>query len=185
MVVTWLSLRGDLCVLVKYSCGRLGFGEKLPFWKLWSRILSPSRPDIFSFSMPVHSLTPQSTHIKFLWPEKPARGVVPVLARCFCVCTRSDREQKRLSNFRSAPLKHRSHLLTQQHENKHHGSSPSHGDHLSGWRMKEKRVKVSHSVFMSSGVPLRYSGSVSLRYRHFLLDRGIGLTRPIQIRYSA
>ncbi len=54
MVVTWLSLRGDLCVLVKYSCGRLGFGEKLPFWKLWSRILSPSRPDICSFSMPVH-----------------------------------------------------------------------------------------------------------------------------------
>lgn len=54
MLVTWLSLRGDLCVLVKYSCVRLGFGEKFPFWKLWSRILSPSRPDICSFSMPGH-----------------------------------------------------------------------------------------------------------------------------------
>ncbi len=33
--------------------------------------------------------------------------------------------------------------------------------------------------------PIRYSVSVSLRYWPFLLDRGIGLTRPIQIRYSA
>lgn len=31
MLVTWLSLRGDLRVLVKYSCVRLGFREKFPF----------------------------------------------------------------------------------------------------------------------------------------------------------
>ncbi len=35
------------------------------------------------------------------------------------------------------------------------------------------------------GALIQYSGSVLLRYWHFLLDRGIGLTRPIQIRYSA
>lgn len=151
MVVTWLSLRGDLCVLVKYSCCRLGFGEKFPFWKLWSRILSPSRPDICSLSMPVHWHPIHSYQVPLTW-KTCQRG-------CSCTCNvflcirsdqiRSDQEQKRLSNFRSAPLKHRRHLLTQQHENKHHGSSPSHGDHLSGWRVLEKRVKVSHSVFIS------------------------------------
>ncbi len=34
-------------------------------------------------------------------------------------------------------------------------------------------------------VPIRYSGSVLLRYWHFLVDGCIGPMRPIQIRYSA
>ncbi len=38
-------------------------------------------------------------------------------------------------------------------------------------------------AWASKGINIRYSGSVSLRYWHFLLDRGIGLTRQIQIQY--
>ncbi len=37
-----------------------------------------------------------------------------------------------------------------------------------------------HTWVTTMGAPIRYSGSVSLRYWPFLLDRGIGLTWPIQ-----
>ncbi len=46
-------------------------------------------------------------------------------------------------------------------------------------------ISVLQSMLMTGrGAPIQYSGSVSLWYWPFLLDRGIGLTRPIQIRYS-
>ncbi len=41
-----------------------------------------------------------------------------------------------------------------------------------------KKVCEIFKVYSRRG-PIRYSRSVSLRYWHFLLDRGIGLTRPI------
>ncbi len=47
------------------------------------------------------------------------------------------------------------------------------------------QVLVDLPKILGRGALIWYSVSVSLRYWHFLPDRGIGQTRPIQIRYSA